>query len=92
MTDQEPPSLSKYFGTEDPEKDAIDFSKQIAQATEQLNSIKLDQSNKAEKEPEVCKLFTKTTVEAKDPTASFFNFIGYPNEVRTFLIKEENLV
>lgn len=80
MTDQEPPSLSKYFGTEDPEKDAIDFSKQIAQATEQLNSIKLDQSNKAEKEPEVCKLFTKTTVEAKDPTASFFNFIGYPNE------------
>lgn len=79
MTDQNPPSLTHYFGTSDNDKEQPDFSRQLTEATDLISSITLDEDDSSKpkkKEPEVCRIFSERPVEPKDPTAAFFDLIG----------------
>ncbi|CAG9766054.1 unnamed protein product [Ceutorhynchus assimilis] len=77
MTDQKPSSLNHYFGR-DPEKEQTDFTKELTDATDKISNIRLDNidKNSQKQEPQVCRIFSETSVEPKDPTAAFFDLIG----------------
>ncbi|XP_018335736.1 trafficking protein particle complex subunit 12 [Agrilus planipennis] len=75
MSQQSVPSLSKYFGTPETTNKTgnQDFSN-VEETTEKLNSFHIKDNSKIE--PVVCRIFSETSNEPKDPTAAFFDLIG----------------
>lgn len=83
MSETKQPTLSQYFGTDnngDDENDNEKGAKDLQDLTNKVNKIDIDGDNKrdAKNEPEVCRLFTETPTQPKDPTAAFFDLIGNP--------------
>lgn len=70
----ERPSLSQYFGTDDGDVDAKD----LQEVSDKINNINLNENKDVKNEPEVCRMFTETPTQPKDPTAAFFDLIGNP--------------
>ncbi|CAG9821275.1 unnamed protein product [Phaedon cochleariae] len=78
MSRNDQPSLSQYFGSNENSEDRTDFSKEVTEATAEIINLKLADGKKiiAKNEPEVCRLFSEPTPQARDPTAAFFDLIG----------------
>lgn len=77
MSDSTTPSLSQYFGSKNENKS--DFFKDIVEASNKIGSLQLVDNKKNNKnEPEVCRIFSETPPQQKDPTAAFFDLIGNP--------------
>lgn len=74
MSDSTTPSLSQYFGAKNENKS--DFSRDLTEASNKIGSLQLVDNNK--NEPEVCRIFSETPPQQKDPTAAFFDLIGNP--------------
>lgn len=92
MSETKQPTLSQYFGTDNNDGDddvddsSVKGAKDLQNLTNKVNNINIDSDNKrdAKNEPEVCRIFTETPIQPKDPTAAFFDLIGNPaNNIAT---------
>ncbi|CAH0550758.1 unnamed protein product [Brassicogethes aeneus] len=74
MSEINKPSLSQYFGAEE----NINLDNGINDTSNKIKDIQLnDEPNAVDKqEPEVCRLFSESLPQPKDPTAAFFDLIG----------------
>lgn len=69
--------LNQYF-SEDSGKTPV--KEVVAEASVRMGSLNLDDDDKSSSktEPEVCRIFSATMAQPKDPTAAFFDLIGGP--------------
>lgn len=82
MSDRPLPSLSQYFGSTEKQKrhsEDIEGSALLSETASKFNSLQLDDNKK--NEPEVCRLFSETPIQPKDPTAVFFDLISNSSTV-----------
>lgn len=73
------PSLSQYFGRDSGASDQLDFTSNLSDTSNKLNTLKLDDNHlepENKNEPVVCRLFLDNASQSKDPTAPFFDYFG----------------
>ncbi|XP_056631010.1 trafficking protein particle complex subunit 12 [Diorhabda sublineata] len=83
MSQDTVPSLSQYFGATGNKEDQIDFSQDLIEAKSQISTHSNVEDNKKSNkiEPEVCRIFSETPSQSKDPTEAFFDLIGSSNHI-----------
>ncbi|XP_072376597.1 trafficking protein particle complex subunit 12 [Diabrotica undecimpunctata] len=83
MSQDTVPSLSQYFGATGNKEDQIDFSQELIDTTGQISNLNIEDNQKTtnKNEPEVCRIFSETPMQSKDPTEAFFDLIGNTSQM-----------
>ncbi|XP_022913760.2 trafficking protein particle complex subunit 12 isoform X2 [Onthophagus taurus] len=74
-----PSQLSQYFSSGKSSEAQVTYTNELNEAITSIGSLQLGRNEQSSSEPEVCRIFSETLPQPKDPSAAFFDLIGNPS-------------